>query len=106
MTTIIAIFSLSLAISLILTPLAAKTATKCGLVDIPTHRKVHSDPIPHTGGMAIYVSFYLSFIPVLFFKTNIADLLLQEPRIIYLILGAGIVFGLGLWMMSAKSDPN
>ena len=106
MTTIIAIFSLSLVISLILTPLSAKTAAKCGLVDIPTHRKVHLDPIPHTGGMAIYISFYLAFIPILFFKTKIADLLLLEPRIICLIIGAGIVFGMGLWDDVRKIKPD
>jgi len=106
MTTIIAIFSLSLVISLILTPLAAKTATKCGLVDIPTHRKVHSDPIPHTGGVAIYISFYLSFVPIIFYRTEILDLLLQRSQIIYLIVGAGIVFGLGLWDDVRKIRPE
>ena len=106
MTSIIAIFSLSLIIALIITPMVARTAVKCGLVDIPTVRKVHSKPIPRVGGVAIYISFYCAFIPLIFYRTRILELLIHEQRMIYLAAGAGVVFGLGLWDDARSIRPE
>ncbi len=106
MTSIIAIFLLSLITALIITPLVAKTTIKCGLVDVPTVRKIHSQPIPRTGGVAIYLSFYFSFIPLIFYRTTILDLLIQEHRMIYLVAGASVAFGLGLWDDTRRIKPE
>ena len=97
MTSIIAIFVFSLIFSLILTPLVRRVSVKYGLVDMPSARKVHSLPIPRTGGAAIYMAFFLSFIPAIFYKTRILDLLAQDPRLLYLVLGGCVVFGLGFF---------
>ncbi|MEE8414648.1 MAG: hypothetical protein V3S05_00085, partial [Desulfobacterales bacterium] len=106
MTSIIAIFLLSLITALIITPLVAKTTIKCGLVDVPTVRKIHAQPIPRTGGVAIYLSFYFSFIPLIFYRTTILDLLIREHRMIYLVAGAGVAFGLGLWDDARRIKPE
>jgi len=106
MTTIIAIFSLSLIIALFITPLVAKATVECGLVDVPTTRKIHSQPMPRTGGVAIYLAFYLSFIPIIFYRTRILDLLIQEPRIVYVVAGAVVAFGLGLWDDVRRIKPE
>jgi len=106
MTTIIAIFSLSLIIALLITPLVAKATVECGLVDVPTVRKIHSQPIPRTGGVAIYLAFYFSFIPIIFYRTTILDLLIQEPKIVYLVAGAVVAFGLGLWDDIRRIKPE
>ena len=79
---------------------------KYGLLDIPSERKIHAHPVPRTGGLAIYVAFYLCFVPALFYKTEIIDLILQEPRILYLILGASVAFGLGLWDDIKRLHPT
>lgn len=98
MTTIITIFCISLALSLLLTPLVTKLLGKYHLVDMPSERKIHESPIPRAGGIAICLAFYLPFaLLMLFYRTNIFDLLFQEPRVIYIVLGSLLAFGLGLW---------
>jgi UDP-GlcNAc:undecaprenyl-phosphate/decaprenyl-phosphate GlcNAc-1-phosphate transferase len=50
-------FGVSLAASLVLTPLARGLATRCGLLDRPDgQRKLHHKPIPVAGGMAVFLS--------------------------------------------------
>ncbi|OQX14963.1 MAG: hypothetical protein BWK80_41360 [Desulfobacteraceae bacterium IS3] len=106
MTTIISIFILSLALSLILTPQVRNIALKYNIIDIPSDRKVHSQPIPRIGGVSIYLSFFLPFLSVLFYSTQILDLLSLNTQMIHLILGASMVFGLGviddIWGLGPK----
>lgn len=54
------IFCLSLAAFLVwmLTPLIRWLGLRFGVVDHPNHRKVHYEPIPCAGGVAIYLSFF------------------------------------------------
>jgi len=96
MTTIIFIFILSLVISLILTPLVKSIALRYKLVDQPSKRKVHSQPIPRIGGVGIYLAFFLPFVSVLFYKTQVLELLSPDTQLIHLIIGASLAFGLGL----------
>ena len=98
MTTIITIFCISLALSLILTPLITKLLAKRHLLDMPAERKIHTSPIPRAGGIAICLAFYLPFaLLMLFYRTNIFDLLFQDSRVIYVVLGSLAAFALGLW---------
>jgi UDP-GlcNAc:undecaprenyl-phosphate GlcNAc-1-phosphate transferase len=57
MTTILAIFIISLILSLVLTPLAGRLGERFGALDEPDKRKVHLSPIPRCGGMAIVAAF-------------------------------------------------
>ncbi|MEA3359269.1 MAG: MraY family glycosyltransferase [Thermodesulfobacteriota bacterium] len=97
MTTQLAIFIISLALSLALTPLAGKVGAMVGAVDEPNERKVHTKTIPRFGGPAIVVSFLLtlSFIS-LFINNNVSDLLVLNRQTGLILLGAFIVFGAGL----------
>ena len=57
---------LSGASSLVLTPLIRNLAFRRGWVDRPDGlRKMHSVPVPQLGGVAIYLSFVVSFLAVL-----------------------------------------
>ncbi len=96
MTTIIFIFILSLVFSLILTPLVKSIALRFNLVDQPSERKVHAQPIPRIGGVGIYLAFFLPFVSVLFYSTQVLELLSPDAQITHLIIGASIAFGLGL----------
>mgnify|MGYP000032404395 CR=1 FL=1 len=55
-------------LSYIFTPFVKKIAFKVGAVDIPKDdRRVHSRPIPHLGGLAIYLAFVITvlvFVPL------------------------------------------
>jgi UDP-GlcNAc:undecaprenyl-phosphate GlcNAc-1-phosphate transferase len=58
-------FAIALAGSYIITFLIEKFAVKVGAVDIPNARKIHVDPVPRLGGLAIYISFALSLLVLL-----------------------------------------
>jgi UDP-GlcNAc:undecaprenyl-phosphate/decaprenyl-phosphate GlcNAc-1-phosphate transferase len=52
-------FLLSLTLSLTLTPIAASLGRRWGVLDHPGARKIHSNPIPLTGGWAIFTTLSL-----------------------------------------------
>lgn len=106
MTTIIAIFLLSLGLCLNLTPLVIRVAKKYNLVDPPSKRDIHIKPTPRFGGIAIYISFFLPFSLALFYDTDVLDLLVPDRRIICLVLGASLMFGLGLWDDFKRLKPR
>jgi UDP-GlcNAc:undecaprenyl-phosphate GlcNAc-1-phosphate transferase len=67
MTTLIAIFVLSLVICLAITPCARILAVRCGLVDLPdSRRKMHDRAMPVAGGIAILISACLAFAAAFF----------------------------------------
>jgi len=97
MTTFLAIFSIAFLFSLVLTPLLAKLGRRFGAVDEPNERKVHSGQIARCGGVGIFVSFLLTLaVSSLFFKTSVSNLLVFTNQTALLLLGALIVFGIGL----------
>lgn len=52
-----AAFAVALAGALVATPVARKVALRFGIVDMPAARKVHKDPVPYLGGVAIILAF-------------------------------------------------
>lgn len=50
-------FLLAFAASLLLTPLVRWFALRIGFVDLPTSRKIHREPVPLLGGVAVYLAF-------------------------------------------------
>jgi UDP-N-acetylmuramyl pentapeptide phosphotransferase/UDP-N-acetylglucosamine-1-phosphate transferase len=55
------IFVVPVLLSLAITPLVISYARLVGAIDLPNERKVHKNPIPRLGGVAIYISFFVSF---------------------------------------------
>ena len=53
----VAAFLIALAVSYTITPLISKVARRINFVDHPSGKKVHTQPTPLLGGMAIYFSF-------------------------------------------------
>lgn len=97
MTTILTIFSIALMLSLVLSPLAGRLGKRLGALDMPDDRKVHGRPIPRTGGVAIFIVFFLTLIICSFFNTKISNLLVLDRQRIFLLSGAFICFGIGLF---------
>ena len=60
MSTFIVIFILALAITGVSTPWFRRTAIALGFVDAPDSRKVHTDPTPLLGGVAIFIGAILA----------------------------------------------
>jgi UDP-GlcNAc:undecaprenyl-phosphate/decaprenyl-phosphate GlcNAc-1-phosphate transferase len=57
--TYVAAFAVALVLTLAVTPMARGLALRLGVVDVPTERKVHTDPVPYLGGLAIVAAFVL-----------------------------------------------
>lgn len=56
----VVVFGLSLLLSLLLTPLAARLGHRLGLVDRPGGRRRHQGIVPRTGGLALFTAFFLT----------------------------------------------
>lgn len=98
-------FLQTLLLSLMATPLTKKLAALVGAVDVPNDRKVHSQPTPRLGGLAICgtlfftLAMYYFLFPQLFhyiFSDSTTSLMTPDQGI--LLAGAMLmVFILGVW---------
>lgn len=88
----------ALVFSIIVTPLARRTALRVGVVSMPRSRDIHIAPVPLLGGAAIYLAFLITF---LFFNSR--DYISEG---IGILLGATLMAILGLiddrWGMPAS----
>lgn len=78
-----------------LAPLTRWLGFRFGILDHPNHRKIHQEPIPCSGGIAIYLAFFGSLSLVLSINPN----LYQEigPRIIELSFIGALLLLLGIY---------
>ena len=53
----ILILSISILLTLLITPFLRRLALKNGFVDLPNDRKIHANAVPRLGGLAIFASF-------------------------------------------------
>ena len=51
------VFAVAAAVSFLVTPFVRALASRVGAVDIPDDRKVHSEPTPRMGGLAMFAAF-------------------------------------------------
>lgn len=87
----------------LLTPLAKKIAERYKVVDLPDERKVHLNPVPRWGGIAIYLSFFLSIIGCLFFFNKQSELF--PARHYKHLIGIGVA-GTMLFVMGLIDDKK
>ena len=88
---------LSLTLSLVLTPLVSYFCTYCGILDHPTSRKLHGNPIPRAGGVAITLSYLLACAILLITNAKGGSLIwASRDNIFQLIPAAALVFVVGL----------
>lgn len=79
------------AVSFLSTPIVKKLAHKIGAIDIPKDdRRVHKNPIPRLGGLAIFLGFIVSIL--ILFKINLLEL---NKEIFGMVLGAFIIASMG-----------
>jgi UDP-GlcNAc:undecaprenyl-phosphate GlcNAc-1-phosphate transferase len=88
-TTFMLIFASALVLAIGGTPLVRRAALRLGVIDRPNARKIHVNPIPLLGGVAIYAAF-------------IAALLLFGNRfrlheLVGILVGASLMSFLGVW---------
>lgn len=99
MKTLIAIFILSFCLALILTPVAGMLGCWGNAVDRPDgQRKTHRKPTPRTGGIALALSFCLTFWAIQFFQIDDLKIAIRfTEQNVWSITAGLLVFGVGLW---------
>lgn len=92
------IFTVSLALTLVLTPIARRLALVVGAVDIPSKRKVHTKVITRFGGLAIFTSFLCSVILGLIFADKFGIKIGPKDMnsLVGIIVGGGLIVLVGL----------
>lgn len=87
--------AVTLAISLLLTPLVRSFALRQGLVDMPgEERRVHRVPVPRLGGLAMFAAFAIGVLLtyVLPIRTGkVGNESFEASRVLLMLLGAGII---------------
>jgi UDP-GlcNAc:undecaprenyl-phosphate GlcNAc-1-phosphate transferase len=87
----------SVFLSLAVTPLVIWLAQRIKAVDSPNVRKVHSNPIPRIGGVAIFISTVLIVLTVLFLQNRIGDAFRKiQASLTALLAAATFIFLIGL----------
>jgi UDP-GlcNAc:undecaprenyl-phosphate GlcNAc-1-phosphate transferase len=85
-------------LNLILTPIILQISHRNNWYDHMDHRKIHHGEVPRLGGVGFFLSFILSLIIAGFIFPQVASLVhfALSPRIIFTLLGFGVVHILGL----------
>ncbi|MBI4753002.1 undecaprenyl/decaprenyl-phosphate alpha-N-acetylglucosaminyl 1-phosphate transferase [Candidatus Desantisbacteria bacterium] len=88
-------FIIGLILCFCLVPLARRIGFRMNIVDLPNYRKIHTDPTPCSGGLAIYFAFFLSLgIMYLFFLPK--DIF-RLKDIMGIFVGSTLLLGLGIY---------
>ena len=87
----------SLSLALAITPVVIRVARRLGIVRIPGARHMHTQPISHIGGVAIFLSVITASFAALWFSNLLGTVgppVLTQLRI--LLVAAGFMFAVGL----------
>jgi UDP-GlcNAc:undecaprenyl-phosphate GlcNAc-1-phosphate transferase len=91
----ILIFLISFLFSLVFTSLIRRFCIKHNLLDFPEKRKIHTNPTPRLGGIAIFLAFNLSLWIVLIWERSILNF--DFNYLLGFLLGGIVVFALGIY---------
>ncbi|HVE75640.1 MAG TPA: MraY family glycosyltransferase [Actinomycetota bacterium] len=91
--TYVAAFLAALVSALAATPVVRRAAIRFQILDHPSDRKGHPDPVPYLGGVAIIVAFTVTVVAGAVVRGAGA----AGPQIIAILGGALLLAGMGLW---------
>jgi len=97
MRTYFAILVISSVAAFLFTPLARWIAFRWGAVDLPGGRKVHTEPMPRLGGLAVFGGFCFPWAGLYLFRNQVtATFQNYEKMFLALIIGAAAMLILGI----------
>jgi len=97
MKTYLCIYFGSAFLALLITPVVIWLARRLGIVDLPGARHMHTKPISHIGGVAIFLSMMPLAVCVLFLSNVTGDMFRDiMPKVIVLLSAAASMFLVGL----------
>ncbi len=89
-------FLTATAIALLITPWIASWASRRGICDYPSARRVHLKCIPRAGGIALFVSFLVAYSVSLYFSEEKSLVILFHREQVCFLIGAILIFAVGL----------
>ncbi len=100
MITVVAMFGFSWGLVFLITPLVVRLAHTLALFDIPSERKIHREPTPRLGGIALFSAFFLPFLGFYVrFCSSLhlsLDHILLKPEWLGIVIGGVIIFSVGI----------
>lgn len=99
MRTFLVAFILAFGVAAALTPLLRRWAIELGGLDrVGSSRKIHTQPIPRVGGVAIVLGFVVPLLGLFFWENDVSTLFFAHPdRVLGLFLGGVAIALLGLY---------
>ena len=104
-TTLILLFVIALSLSLVFTPMVRSLGIRFGAMDVPTARKVHTEPIPRIGGLAVFLSFVITSLLAITLIPNVSHLYKFSFNESLGYVGACVVLCCGLWDDFRRLNP-
>lgn len=95
--TLFSLFLIALLLSLVMTPLIRTAGFKLGAIDMPAERKVHTEPVPRIGGLAVVLSFITASLIGNYFFSAVSELYNLNFYTFMGHLGGMMVLSCGLW---------
>ncbi len=103
------VFGTAFAVSLCLSPIAARLGRLGGLVDVPGERRKHLGMVPRTGGAALYTSFVLAAVLAAALGRGLPTPEGPDPnesvRLAGILLGSTFMFLVGLYDDRRELQP-
>ncbi len=81
-------------------PFICRLATHVGMLDLTNERRVHEQPTPRIGGIAVYLGFSFALFSVLGFALERAGFfhdIEDIHKLLGLLFGGTLILGVGLW---------
>ncbi|MBI3857752.1 MAG: undecaprenyl/decaprenyl-phosphate alpha-N-acetylglucosaminyl 1-phosphate transferase [Planctomycetes bacterium] len=76
-----ALFFVSFSSTIVLIPLMIRIARKVNFLDLPGPRKIHTEPVPYGGGLAVAATVLLATGYAIYYHRPIGGLILPPPRL-------------------------
>lgn len=89
------VFAVALAAAFFTTPLVRRAAIRIGAVDVPNDRKVHEEPVPLLGGVAMYMALLAGLVAA-WLQPEFRDLFRESSEPVGVVLAATALVVLGV----------
>ena len=100
----ITLFSISVVLSLLITPFVRLLAEKLSILDLPSGRKVHETPVPLLGGIPIFIALNLTYLLGHFFYSEYFTNFFS-PIWKPILISQCIILGIGVFDDIKKASP-